>query len=89
MPSTSDCSRLSWCRDMTCRQCGLITAEFCSEIAVHTEHSADSSDLPVLVFPRLIVCMECGFGELVLSARDLGLLTKSATRQAESLEVQR
>jgi hypothetical protein len=42
-----------------------------SEIAVHLPRLADHAKPLVLVFPKLVVCMDCGFAEFIIPEEDL------------------
>lgn len=66
-----------WGDAMTCKLC---TSEnqrrFPSEIAVHYPGLKNLDKLPVFVFPRLLVCMDCGFTEFAVPEPELRLLGK-------------
>jgi hypothetical protein len=71
--------------DMSCRSCGSETqTEFASEISVHVLGLENVNEPTVMVFPRLLVCMNCGFTELTLAERELGLLGKGPARDFEA-----
>jgi hypothetical protein len=65
--------------------CKLCTSEnqrrFSSEILVHFPGLKNLDKPPVFVFPKLQVCMDCGFTEFAIPETELRLLGKdSATR---------
>ena len=47
---------------------------FYSEIAVHVEGTNDPHALPVMVFPQLTICMDCGFMQGKIQENELPLL---------------
>jgi hypothetical protein len=50
---------------MACKSCGSENqTEFASEISVHISGLKNVDKPTVMVFPRLLVCMDCGFAEL-------------------------
>jgi hypothetical protein len=62
---------------MKCRSCGSKDqTEFASEICVHILGLQNVEKPTVLLFPRLLVCMYCGFTELMLAENELRLLGK-------------
>jgi hypothetical protein len=62
---------------MACRSCGAENqAKFASEVSVHVLGLENVNKPTVLVFPRLLVCMDCGFTELTLAENELRLLGK-------------
>jgi hypothetical protein len=62
---------------MPCRKCGSdYLTESGSEINTQPLGSSDLDKQGVLLFPKLLVCLECGFTEFTLSESDLLLLSK-------------
>ena len=62
---------------MPCKKCGSgHLTEYGSEINVHSLGSSDLDKPAVLLFPKLLVCLKCGFTEFTLSESDLPLLSK-------------
>jgi hypothetical protein len=53
---------------MDCRVCGSATQkEFSSEVNIHPPQGSEYLSSPcVFAFPRLLVCLDCGFAEFVL-----------------------
>jgi len=61
--------------------CKLCTSEnqrrFSSEILVHFPGLENLDKPPVFVFPKLLVCMDCGFTEFAIPETELRLLGKT------------
>jgi hypothetical protein len=62
---------------MSCRSCGAENqTKFAGEMSVHVL-GLENVDKPVVwVFPKLLVCMDCGFTELTIAEDELRLLGK-------------
>jgi predicted nucleic-acid-binding Zn-ribbon protein len=61
---------------MPCKKCGSEhLTEYRSEINVHAPGQSDLDKPAVLLFPKLLVCLKCGFTEFTLSENELPLLT--------------
>lgn len=61
---------------MPCKKCGSERqAEYGSEINVHSPAHNDLDSEPLLLFPKLLVCLKCGFTEFTLSESELPLLS--------------
>jgi hypothetical protein len=73
---------------MPCARCDSgCQLEFSSEIAIHFTGLEGMNKPHVLVFPKVLVCLDCGFSRFVLGEKDLRLLGKgdmssSAARNA-------
>jgi len=64
---------------MPCKKCGSEhQAEYGSEINVHSPASNDLEKEALLIFPKLLVCLKCGFTEFTLSESELPLLSDRA-----------
>jgi hypothetical protein len=64
---------------MPCKKCGSEhQAEYGSEINLHSGVQADLDNQALLLFPKLLVCLKCGFTEFTLSESELPLLTDRA-----------
>jgi hypothetical protein len=64
---------------MPCKKCqSEHQREYTSEINVHLLRNDDADKEAVLLLPKLLVCLKCGFTEFTLSASDLPLLTTRA-----------
>ena len=60
---------------MPCARCDSANqAEFPSEIAFHFSGRENLSKPHVLIFPKILVCLGCGFSEFVVAGKDLRLL---------------
>jgi hypothetical protein len=66
---------------MACRSCGSREqAEFAAEVSVHLLGLQNVDKPTVLAFPRLLVCMSCGFTESTMTKNELCLLGKGPAR---------
>jgi hypothetical protein len=64
---------------MTCKSCRSENQRrFDSELFVHFSGLKNLDRLPVFVFPRLLVCLDCGFTEFALPESELSLLGEGA-----------
>jgi hypothetical protein len=64
---------------MPCKEChSEYQREYTSEINVHFQAKDEADKGAVLLFPKLVVCLNCGFTEFTLSENELPLLTRSA-----------
>jgi hypothetical protein len=64
---------------MLCKKCGSDQlAEYGSEINLHSLGHADLDKQALLLFPKLTVCLKCGFTEFTLSESELPLLQNRA-----------
>jgi len=62
----------------TCRSCGSEDqTQFNSEIMIHFSGLKHLSNPGVLVFPRLLVCLDCGVSQFALPERELGQLKET------------
>ena len=60
---------------MACRSCGSENqTEFGGEINIHFPSRKGLDKPAVLVFPRLVVCLDCGFTQFTLPEAELPLL---------------
>ena len=60
---------------MTCRFCASEhQTEFGAEINIHFSGMKNLDKPAVLVFPKLLVCLDCGFTEFTITKTDLRLL---------------
>jgi hypothetical protein len=63
---------------MVCSTCGSVTQRtFLSEVDIHFPRLRDVKKSPVLVYPELLVCLNCGRAEFTLSKEELHLIAKS------------
>ncbi len=62
---------------MPCQKCGSERqSKFGAEINVHFHKHEGQESASILIFPELLVCLNCGFTELTLSKDELPLLAK-------------
>jgi hypothetical protein len=60
---------------MSCKVCQSNNQKsFDSEISLYLPKLADMNEPPLLIFPKVTVCLDCGFIEGKLSDGDLGEL---------------
>jgi hypothetical protein len=57
-------------------------AEFAAEMMLHLSGRKYLDNPGVLVFPRVSVCMDCGFSRFTITDADLQLLGKSSAAAA-------
>ena len=70
---------------MACRSCGSKEQrKFGAEISVHVLGVENVDKPTVWVFPRLLVCMNCGFTELTIAEGELRLLRKNPPSDIEA-----
>lgn len=69
---------------MRCKLCGSDTLEeFNAEVAVHFPGREGLSKPLAFVFPKLLVCFDCGFTEFVVPRKELDVLaTGSSNRES-------
>jgi len=64
---------------MACGSCGSQNqTEFGAEICIHFPGLKNLDKPAVLVFPKLVVCLNCGFAQFTLPETELRLLRESA-----------
>lgn len=62
---------------MACEACGSTNETmFGAELNIHFPGSLNLDEPGFFVFPRLAVCLDCGFAQFTLSERELCLLKK-------------
>ena len=60
---------------MTCRTCGSQSqTEFGAEICIHFPGLKNLDKPAVMVFPKLLVCLECGFAQFTVPEAELRCL---------------
>jgi hypothetical protein len=65
---------------MSCRSCGATDqTEFASELSLHVLGLENVDKPAVWAFPKLLVCMACGFAELTIGENELRLLRINPT----------
>jgi len=69
---------------MPCKSCGSENlGSFGAEIAIHFLGLRNLGRPHVWVFPKLLVCFNCGTTEFVIPEHELGLLTRGRAAGAE------
>ena len=64
---------------MSCGSCGSGNqAEFSAEINIHFSGLKNLDKPSVLVFPKLLVCLDCGLSQFTLPETELCLLKENA-----------
>ena len=62
---------------MSCKSCQSDQRNFNGEVAIHFP-GLQGLDKPIVwVFPKLVVCLNCGFTEFVIPQRELRQLVQS------------
>jgi hypothetical protein len=70
---------------MSCTSCGSEhQKEFASEISVHLPGMQNVNEPTVIVFPKLLICMKCGFMESKMAESELRLLRKANGEDVEA-----
>jgi hypothetical protein len=65
---------------MSCRACTSTSqTQFGSEIIIHFSGLKNLDKPAVLVFPKIAVCLECGFAEFTIPEAELRQLGKRGT----------
>jgi hypothetical protein len=63
---------------MACNSCGSVDqGKFTSEVDIHFPGLNNVNKSPVLVYPELLVCLNCGKAEFTVPKDELALLAKS------------
>lgn len=66
---------------MGCKQCASDElTDFNAEVAIHFPGLKGLNEPPVWVFPKLLVCLQCGFAELVIPEEQIEQLRSGAIR---------
>jgi hypothetical protein len=64
---------------MFCRSCGSVNqTEFGAEINIHFPGRKGLDKRAVLLFPKLVVCLDCGLTQFTLPETELSQLRKGA-----------
>jgi hypothetical protein len=75
---------------MQCKVCGSHNqTEFNAEINVHFPGLKNVDKPAVLVFPKLLLCPDCGFTEFTLSETELHLLDETRLSEMQGLQKRR
>jgi hypothetical protein len=63
---------------MPCQSCGSATqAEFTAEILIHFPGLKNLDEPAVWLFPKLLVCLECGSGRFSVPETELATIAKA------------
>jgi hypothetical protein len=63
---------------MSCRSCGSVNqGEFSGEMAIHFPGLKNIDKPAAWVFPKIVVCLDCGTAEFALAEAELRQLAKS------------
>ncbi len=66
---------------MACKQCSLDhQSTFSTEMNIHFPGREGLDKPTVWVFPKVVVCLSCGFAEFVVSRNELHALVEGLTR---------
>jgi len=72
---------------MACWHCAAEdNCDFSAEVCLHFPGLAGLSKDPVFVFPRVVVCLQCGFAEFQVPESRLRLLAPGGPAEASSDE---
>jgi len=70
---------------MSCRLCQSESQhKFPSEINIHFPGRENLTKPTVWVFPKLVLCLDCGFTEFIVEEKELGLLKDGTEAQNSS-----
>jgi hypothetical protein len=76
---------LAWGEAMTCKSCSSENQrKFTSEINIHFPGLKNLDRPTVLVFPKLLVCMDCGFTEFAIPEAELQRLGKDTAARGSA-----
>jgi hypothetical protein len=63
---------------MACKSCGSVNqGEFSSEVDIHFSELRNVKKSPLLVYPELLLCLDCGNAEFMVPKDQLALLSKT------------
>jgi hypothetical protein len=72
---------------MACNSCGSINQEkYLAEGGIHFQGLRNAAKSPVLVFPELLVCLDCGKTEFMVPKAELEILTNRDTTKLPDLD---
>jgi hypothetical protein len=73
--------RFPWEALMSCLLCGSgIQAEFAAEMVIHFPGLKNVDQPHVWVFPKVLVCLDCGFSQFTVPESGLALLAAGSKR---------
>jgi len=63
---------------MNCKRCNSQNqSTFGAELALHVPDLRDLNVGPILMFPEVLVCLQCGFAEFTVPENEIKLLSKN------------
>jgi hypothetical protein len=63
---------------VSCNSCGSVKqGKFTSEVDLHFQGLENVNKKPVMVFPEVLVCLNCGKAEFTVPKEELELLAKT------------
>ena len=68
---------------MPCNSCGSM---YLAEVDIHFPGLRNAGVCPVLVFPELLVCLDCGKTEFMVPKAELDILTNRDTTKLPNLD---
>ena len=69
---------------MPCNSCGSINqGKYLAEVDIHFPGLRNAGKSPVLVFPELLVCLDCGKTEFAVPKAELDILTDRDTAKPD------
>jgi hypothetical protein len=72
---------------LPCNSCGSINqGKYPGEVDIHFPGLINAGKSPVLVFPELVVCLDCGKTEFMVPKAELDILTNSDTTKRPNLD---
>ena len=72
---------------MPCNSCGSINqGKYLAEVGIHFPGLRNAGMSPVLVFPELLVCVDCGKTEFMVPKPELDILTDRDTAKLPNLD---
>jgi hypothetical protein len=70
---------------MSCASCkSADQGEFTAEINIHFSSLEDANKPGIFVFPKLLICLNCGFSRFTTPASELALLAQVAPAKKSS-----
>ena len=71
---------------MSCKACqSQNQSDLNGEVAIHFPGVQGLENPIVWVFPKVLVCLDCGFAEFTVSERELGVLVKGTTAEGAAV----
>jgi hypothetical protein len=65
---------------MRCKHCAAVNlSEFAAEIVLNFPSLENADKIPVLVFPKVVLCLQCGFAEFIVPTSELASLARESS----------